>query len=351
MSQRGVKRHAIVYSAYIMNSPLFFYPFEKDVLPAIPDDAVCAAIECDYDPVFDEITDLKVFNSFKPQASKWRGRDPAPMEANYYDVVFLNVPKQKIATKALIAKSLSALKEGGVLICMAANDAGGKTLEKTVKAFGVTTQSLSKAKARIVVAHKENSDIAEIAEAIEAGAPDGMAFDEDVYITRPGIFGWNKIDRGSYLLFQNIDKDLKGSLKGAGADFGCGYGYLSRGILSTHEKIEKFYAIDADFHALNCSRENLSDFDVEYLWEDLTKFSLSNLNFIVMNPPFHDGKKADNDIGARFIENASKSLKKNGSLYMVANAHLPYEKILNAYFGHIDKVQEQDGFKIFKAIK
>jgi len=334
-----------------MKNTLLFYPFDQGILPALADDAVCAAIECDYAPAFDDVAGLKGFNSFKPQATKWRGFEPAPMEANYYDVVFLSVPKQKIAAKALIAKSLSALKDGGTLICMAANDAGGKTLEKTVGAFGVETQSLSKSKARIVVAQKKGADNVAIETAVEDGAPQGMMFGDDIFVTRPGIFGWNKIDRGSHLLIGAIEDDLKG----AGADFGCGYGYLSKEILNRYDGIKKFYAIDADFHALNCAQENIGEnlinFDVEYLWEDLTKFSLSNLNWIVMNPPFHEGKKADNDIGARFIENASKSLKKNGVLYMVANAHLPYEKILNAYFSHIDKVKEQDGFKIFKAIK
>lgn len=350
-----------------MKNTLLFYPFEKGALPDISDADVCAAIECDYGSAFDNIEDLKVFNSFKPLADQWgrygKGRGVAPLNPDYYDFIFLCVPKQKIAANALIAKSLSALKQGGHLICTAANDAGGKTLEKTVKAFGtegLEIQSLSKSKHRIVVASKQQLDPAAIYNAIEDGAHQEVRFADgkggsDTYTTQAGIFGWNKIDLGSHLLIETLNDPLMDPLKGMGADFGCGYGYLSRQVLTHNPDIKKHYAIDADYHALECAKENLKEnlkkFDIEYYWQDLTKFTLKGLDWIIMNPPFHEGKKTDSHIGEKFIENASKSLKPRGTLYMVANSHLPYEKILGAYFGHIEKLQEQDGFKIFKAVK
>ena len=92
---------------------------------------------------------------------------------------------------------------------------------------------------------------------------------------------------------------------------------------------------------------------VEYQWNDLTcKPDIKQLlDFVVMNPPFHSGKKTDSDIGLKFIENAAACLKKNGTLYMVANAHLPYEKLLEKLFFSVEKMTEEQGFKIYKAIK
>lgn len=344
-----------------MKNTLLFYPFEKEILPFPTAEDVCAAIECDYAPLFDEITDLKIFNSFKSQADQWStngsGREIAPLSPDYYDFIFLEMPKQKLAAKALIAKSLSALKNGGHLICVAANDAGGKTLEKTVKAFGVSTQSLSKSKHRIVVAQKQELDPVEVYNAIEDGARQEMRVGqkerEEIYMTQPGIFGWNKIDLGSYLLIENLAliESPEAPFKGTGADFGCGYGYLTRQILKNNPDIQKIYAIDADYHALECAKENLVNMPVEFMWQDLTKYKLKGLDWVIMNPPFHEGKKTDAHIGEKFIENAAHSLKPRGALYMVANSHLPYEKIMGAYFSHIEKIQEQDGFKIFKGVK
>ena len=70
-----------------------------------------------------------------------------------------------------------------------------------------------------------------------------------------------------------------------------------------------------------------------------------------MNPPFHQGKNIDSDIGADFIKRAAICLKPSGMLYMVANSFLPYEKILEKNFKKFDKVIEQNGFKVLFAQK
>ena len=63
------------------------------------------------------------------------------------------------------------------------------------------------------------------------------------------------------------------------------------------------------------------------------------------------GRKQIVIIGQKFIETAASSLKKSGVLYMVANAHLPYEAHLQRYFASVEKTIEEQGFKVFKAIK
>ena len=89
-----------------------------------------------------------------------------------------------------------------------------------------------------------------------------------------------------------------------------------------------------------------------FIWADLNKpTTLKNLDFIIMNPPFHEGKSTDIGIGKAFIENAHTALKKHGELYMVANAHLPYEDTLKQTFFKLEKLFEGSGFKIYKATK
>jgi 16S rRNA (guanine1207-N2)-methyltransferase len=50
---------------------------------------------------------------------------------------------------------------------------------------------------------------------------------DEQFISRPGVFGWDKADQGSQLLLQHIPRNLSGR----GADFGCGYGFLSSAIM------------------------------------------------------------------------------------------------------------------------
>jgi 16S rRNA (guanine1207-N2)-methyltransferase len=70
-----------------------------------------------------------------------------------------------------------------------------------------------------------------------------------------------------------------------------------------------------------------------------------------MNPPFHEGSSTLPRIGAAFIERAASCLRPGGALWMVANAHLPYEKILAASFSRSDRLRESNGYKVYKAEK
>ena len=73
---------------------------------------------------------------------------------------------------------------------------------------------------------------------------------------------------------------------------------------------------------------------------------------IVTNPPFHTGSRHDRpDIGRRFIAVAAAALRTGGSLWLVANRHLPYESVLDESFGKVTMVKQAGGFKIVSAVR
>ena len=147
------------------------------------------------------------------------------------------------------------------------------------------------------------------------------------------------------------------SLKGEGADFGCGYGYISAQILrQSHYDIKKLSLIDHDIRALNAAAKNVGQAQgvtIDLLWRDITAMDdlKGQLDFVVMNPPFHEGKKGIPDLGLKFIERACESLHKKGALYMVANCHLPYEATLQQCFAKVEEIARRDGFKIIRGTK
>ena len=79
--------------------------------------------------------------------------------------------------------------------------------------------------------------------------------------------------------------------------------------------------------------------------------NLPVLDFVIMNPPFHTGKKNDIGLGLNFIQNAAHHLRKGGVLMMVANVHLPYENHLKSLFSNFDIIAQKSGFKIIRAVK
>lgn len=310
-----------------------------------------------YYPDFSDLTQhiVCVQQPFKPFAQAFEEKgiavSPAlPEDMVSYDVVWLLLPKNVVEAEFYIAVALRLLKVGGMIVCAADNKAGGARLKKMLQKFGLEDlESESRNKARVVSAkiHELNQDY--VGQAYDKGRVQRVL--DNRFSSEPGIFGWNKIDKGSEILAQCLPRDLKGK----GADFGCGYGYLSDFILSHCPKVKRLHALDADYRAVQACQENLKAFDCEtdFIWCDLTKSQtdLRNLDFVVMNPPFHEGKKANNAIGQAFIQSAYASLKRGGRLWMVANNHLPYENVLDDVFFQVTKHHEGQGFKVYEAVR
>jgi 16S rRNA (guanine1207-N2)-methyltransferase len=295
--------------------------------------------------------DFDVLTFYANDKARWnKGNILQKLGGNKYDKIFCTLSKNKTECYYFIALIVKHLSSEGEVVISASNDLGGKNLSKWMKEYGFEGEDFSKKKCRIFVGKLVYENIDLIEKSLKEGAVHNISLGNRIYKTQAGIFGWNKVDQGSKLLIQEIKDDLSG----VGADFGCGYGYLSDQILLKHKNIKKLYAIDVDSRAVSCARDNLEKFDAEVLchWADLTKpFPFKEkLHWIVMNPPFHEGKERDEGLGKVMIERTHDVLGKGCALYMVANRHLPYEKTLSI-FSSVEKLKEENGFKVYKAIK
>lgn len=301
-----------------------------------------------------EVTTQQVF---KPYAALLEAKgyevlpDPSALSGREFDHVLLLATKNQRESENILAKSALPLKTGGMMIFAADNKSGGTRIKNMLVKLGFTgIAEHSKNKARVVWAEKPkdfNEDLAR-----EWAALDQVQEIKGGFQSRLGLYGWNKIDKGSEILAAHLPRDIKGK----GADFGCGYGYLSKAVLEATRKAKSLDYMDADFRALEMCKANLEGYEVktEGFWIDLAdpSFPIANkYDWIVMNPPFHEGKKTDADIGLAFIKNAHKALMRKGRLFMVANRHLPYEAILESHFWRFETLSDANGFKVFEAIK
>jgi 16S rRNA (guanine1207-N2)-methyltransferase len=104
--------------------------------------------------------------------------------------------------------------------------------------------------------------------------------------------------------------------------------------------------VDCAAHNLDDPRANVIQADVRRLGEDL-----SGLDFVVMNPPFHDGGREDRALGVAFVQTAARLLRRGGVCWLVANRHLPYEAALTAAFATVTVQADAGGYKIIEARK
>lgn len=265
-------------------------------------------------------------------------------------IVIAHISQQTIAAHAMLADAISLAVEGGLVIAVAENLAGGKTLTKRFESFGCAVTDISKHKCRVVwtsvpqAAQQETLQQSQTAGAIQPRDGDGL-------LTQAGVFSWDKQDRGTRILLETIASI---PLQGAGADFGCGIGDIARVILRDYPHITHLTCIDHDARAIPCCTQNLSGFlgRFQCVWQDvLYQTRLTGLDFIVMNPPFHTGKSENKDLGQGFIKKAAECLKPKGILLMVANTHLPYEEPLKLLFSTVETINRADGFKVIKAVR
>ena len=245
--------------------------------------------------------------------------------------------------RCAMALALRALQPGAPLIVLGPKDKGGSRIAKELETFGCEVQDQGRAHHRICHTMRPAAPVG-LEAAIAAGAPRRVeALD---LVTQPGLFSWDRIDPGSRQLVGAL-----GALAGKGADFGCGTGFLARAALA-QPKVTRLDLIDLDRRAIAAARINVQDPRARFHWTDVrTAPELADLDFVISNPPFHDGGTEDRALGQAFIRRAHAVLRKGGRLWLVANRHLPYEGVLTPLFANVELRDGRGGYKVYEARK
>ncbi|MXN63846.1 methyltransferase [Stappia sp. GBMRC 2046] len=277
-----------------------------------------------------------------------------PEDDARFPLVLVLPPRQREEARALLAEALSRTADGGIVIAAQANTEGAKTGESDLKALAGNVESLSKNKCRVFWANADETrrDPKLLNDWLSLDTPRPIV--NGRFMSRPGVFAWDRIDPGTALLA----KQLPDTLSGHAADLGAGIGVLSVLLLARCPHVASLDLYEAEARALDLARENLRHTQEDggpklgFFWQDVTKgLSSGPYDVIVMNPPFHESRASRADIGQAFIREAAKALKPGGSLYMVANRQLPYEATIKEHFTKSDVLADEAGYKVIVATK
>ncbi len=260
------------------------------------------------------------------------------------DDVIIFAPGGTLERDYVLAQALRVLRPGRRLLALAPKDKGGARLRKALEAFGCEVIEDARRHHRFCSGTRPDT-LHGLDAAIAAGAPRIV---EDLGVwSQPGVFSWDRLDPGSARLIE-----LLPPLSGKGADLGCGVGLLATAVLASRA-VTALTCVDIDRRAVACARHNLDDPRVAIVQADVRRMDddLSGLDFVVMNPPFHDGGHEDRDLGVAFVETAARCLRRGGSCWLVANRHLPYEAALGRLFASVAVKADAGGYKIIEARK
>ena len=285
-------------------------------------------------------------NHFKPTVSlaKSLGFKCLTKCKKKHDLVIVEIPPDKKEALGAISYSLDNIKKNGYLICDGLKTSGIESVIKKLKFLDLTV--ISKAHGKLLYAPLP-STIPEFV--FNWRNTLKLSPNQDEFLTQPGMFSYRKIDSGSRLLGRLLPKNITGDV----ADLCSGWGYLSSVLSSNNQKIKSLHLFEANYSALSASKENVNDIRAFFHWEDVLSIENFDQKFdlIVCNPPFHSKAKYDMVVPKNIIRIGCKILKLNGSFWMVANKHLPYEKHLKGCFQTVDKVVENSFYKVFKATR
>jgi 16S rRNA (guanine1207-N2)-methyltransferase len=273
------------------------------------------------------------------------------LEANQNRCVAVLTPRQREESRALLAQAISIAGPEGRVIACASNNEGARSMQDDLTALAGEVEVFSKNKSRVCWTRALQSvNAAQVSSWLEIDAVRRVC--DGRFLSRPGVFAWDRIDIASRLLAQQLPNDLAGEA----ADLGCGFGFLAHELLSRCTQIRSIDLYEADYRALQLARLNLAAFAPQakqaFHWHDVTAGLPRQYDVIVCNPPFHVQGRLDRpDVGRRFIAVAAQSLKPKGRLWLVANRHLPYEGELMSNFQRVRVVAQEHGFKIIEAIR
>jgi 16S rRNA (guanine1207-N2)-methyltransferase len=277
-----------------------------------------------------------VVTGFKPDRDHFAQQysvDPAPP----YAAAIVCLPRSREAARALIAQAASEVAPGGWIAVDGQKTDGIETALKDLRGRVNLSGSLSKAHGKLAV-FPAGPDLADWRATLSV---------VDGFQTLPGIFSADGPDPGSVLLAATLPEKLGGKI----ADLGAGWGFLAVEILK-RPGVKQLDLVEAEADALACARINVPDPRARFHWADATTFRPDTLlDGVVTNPPFHLGRDADPALGVAFIRAARRMLAPNGSLWLVANRHLPYDAALAECFLEVKLAATAGGFRVYHAQK
>lgn len=281
---------------------------------------------------------VQVITGFRPDYDYFaqQGWSVERVPSGPYSAAVVCLPRAKADARALLAQAASDVINGGPIFVDGQKTDGVDSVYKDLRALIPVSEALAKAHGKIF-SFAAGSELAgwSFAKSSVAGG----------FVTQPGVFSAAGADRGSVLLAAALPAKLPARV----VDLGAGWGYLARAILA-RDGVTALDLVEAEDAALSCARLNITDPRAAFHWADATSFRPAQpVGAVVCNPPFHTSRDADPALGIAFLVAAHRMLSGSGSLYLVANRHLPYDRILAALFRDVEQIGGDTAFKLTRA--
>lgn len=288
--------------------------------------------------------------------TKFNDFDCSEIADNSLDKIFYRISKEKPVVHHLLNQAWRCLKPGGQLLLAGYKNEGTKTyIEKIAKLLGsgknivkngpVYSAKLNKYTEYDATQLLDDSDYRQ-------SRPIGLGSGLDL-LSKPGLFGWNKVDAGSALLNEQLKQlsPIPDPLNSC-VDLGCGYGYLTIAAASLDicKSITRWTLTDNNAAAIQLARQNLqrNQLNGEVIAADAGRSIRVKADLLLCNPPFHQGFGTDGDLTDKFLISAKQLLAPQGIALFVVNQFIPLERKAAPLFSQIKVLIDNGSFKVIQ---
>lgn len=311
-------------------------------------DRLKAGVRCGIDVVTNRVN---VYQSATHAGLTARFCDWTFEESEQYDTIALRVCKEKAVNQHLLKACPALLKSNGELILSGEKTDGIKSYCKDLQTK-FSNAGKPKKHGLVYLAHfqtptntpalSEDETYHQIRPIVETN---GITL-----YSKPGQYGWTKIDQGSQKLVEHfrhycaaLPKEKLTTL----LDLGCGYGYLTFAIAEL--PFDSRTATDNNAAAVLSCRytAQANNLSVHVSADDLGKQIQGQFDFILCNPPFHTGFDVQTDLTRRFLQAARSKLTERGQAFFVVNSFVGLEKRAQGLFSQITLLENDGQFKVF----
>jgi 16S rRNA (guanine1207-N2)-methyltransferase len=270
-----------------------------------------------------------------------------------FDRVVYRLSKEKLLVHHCINNALMHLQENGELLLIGNKQDGMKSIaRKTAETFGLR-DSTKKMGSTYQAVFKRPQATSETGNRLPTNDYDVLRAIEhrgETFYSKPGVFGWDKVDVGSQLLVSTLPK-VRQYMKAVNSvlDLGCGWGYL---MLATRDwpEVSRRCATDNNMAAIAAASKNFAEqgMEVECLADDCASEIRERFDLILCNPPFHKGFSVNDSLTEKFLATASRLSRRSTRAVFVVNQFIALEKLSISHFSGCRLLDSADGFNVFE---
>ena len=284
--------------------------------------------------------------------SRFNDFDFSDLAQHSFDAILFRVSKERANSHYVINQAAQLLQPGAELWLSGEKKDGIKTYTKQAcKRFSDSTNATKHGicyLASIKLHHAESSPLDD-KDYTQIRPIKAQHYSKAKYLSKPGIFGWDKIDRGSAFLIDHLPEFLARYQTAPKSllDLGCGYGYLS--CEASQYGFAHISGTDNNAAALIAAENNFSQLlsiDYRVIAANVGDQLDQRFDTILCNPPFHQGFTLDDDLGVRFLQASKRLLATTGKALFVVNTFIPLEHKAKQHFRQVDVLANNGSFKL-----